>query len=80
VKAVVDAMEKLREASGENRDKIQETLKDKANSDEEFEKVLEEVREARRELEKALRNARNKLREVLSYKQELGLLEQGILE
>lgn len=79
VKKVAEAQVALETWDRESRPKIDETLANKELKDEELEGKLRDLRTQRKEKETAVKDAQKALSEVVSYRQELELLKQGIL-
>jgi hypothetical protein len=79
IKKVAEAQVALETWDRESRPKIDETLANKELKDEELEGKLRDLRTQRKEKETAVKEAQKALSEVVSYRQELELLKQGIL-
>ncbi len=79
----VEKVVRLQKELGEHGDKVRsrarELAKDAAMSDEAVGKEIETLREERRTVEKNIAAAQKDLREIVTYRQELALIEQGIL-
>jgi len=76
---VFEAQHAMSETERELRGKITELQKDSSLSDEEVNKKLNELRTARLEKDKAVKAAQAALREIVSPRQELELINQGAL-
>jgi len=76
---VFEAEQALREADRESRGKIEELNKDSSLTDEQVTAKLNEIRSARLEKDKAHKAAQKDLRDVVSARQELELIRQGVL-
>ncbi|HEY3225910.1 MAG TPA: hypothetical protein VGK61_02805 [Planctomycetota bacterium] len=76
---VLEAEQTLREYDRDTRGKIEELNKDGSLNDEQVTARLNEIRSARLEKDKALKAAQKDLRDLVSARQELELIRQGIL-
>lgn len=79
VRKVAEAQRALQDFDRELRAKVDEMAGDKRLVDEEIEAKLAGLRETRREKDKGVRDAQRSLNEVVSLRQELELIRQGIL-
>jgi Spy/CpxP family protein refolding chaperone len=79
VQKVFEAQRSMFETERELRGKIDELRKDGALSDEQVNTKLNELRTARLEKDKAVKAAQSALREIISPRQELELIDQGAL-
>src|SRR5206468_10596779 len=76
---VLEAEQALREYDRESRGKVEEINRDSSLSDEQVAAKLNEIRSARLEKDKAHKTAQKELREVVSARQEVELIRQGVL-
>jgi len=76
---VFEAQHAMMETERDLRGKITELQKDSSLSDEDLNKKLNELRTARLEKDKAVKAAQASLREIVSPRQELELINQGAL-
>ena len=79
VKKVVEAQYALEDYERESRTKLDELAKQGDAGEDAIKAKLEELRTGRKEREKALREAQKALAEIVSFKQELELIRNGIL-
>ena len=77
---VVTAQEELRNKGRDLREKMRETLESTELTEEKCEEALTSIRAERTALEEAVETARKALQEVVTFKQELILVEMGVLE
>jgi len=76
---VFEAEQALRDYDRESRGKIEELNRDSSLNDEQVTARLNEIRSARLEKDKAHKGAQKDLRDVVSARQELELIRQGVL-
>ncbi len=79
VQKVVDLQKDLTTQNDKVTKRARELTKDETATDEAIGKEIETLREERRAVEKNVAGAQKALREVVTYKQELVLIEQGLL-
>ncbi len=79
VKKVVEAQYAIEDYEGDMRKGIEDLSKKTDATEDDIKSKIEELRGPRRDKDKALRDAQKSLAEVVTYRQELELIKQGIL-
>ncbi len=79
VKKIVEAQYALEDYERESRTKVDELSKKTDAGEEEIRNKLDELRGGRKEKDKGVKDAQKALYEVVTYKQDLELVKQGIL-
>lgn len=84
VRQLVERVATLQKEANDHREKtvkrVRELAKDESASEEAVEKELGALREERRAIEKNVTTAQKDLRELVTFRQELVLVEHGILK
>jgi Spy/CpxP family protein refolding chaperone len=78
-KKVIEAQYALEDYDREVRTKVDELAKKAEITEDEVKTKLEELRTARKDKDKAVKDAQKGLAEIITYKQELEFIKQGIL-
>jgi len=79
VKKVVEAQHAMEDYERDSRRKIDELARKTDAGEEEIKTSIEDLRTGRKEKDKGVKDAQKPLAEIVTYKQELELIRQGIL-